>query len=34
MEENVVSAQMLAVSLLVEVGTVLCLEKDAWSMVK
>ena len=29
----IMSAQMLEVSLL-EVGTVLCLERDAWSMVK
>ena len=33
MEKNVMSAQMLEVSLL-EVGTVLRLERDAWSMVK
>ena len=33
MEKNVMSAQMLEVPLL-EVGTVLRLERDAWSMVK
>ena len=31
---SVMSAQMLEVSLLLGVGTVLRLERDAWSMVK